>query len=294
MEKNDSIISENVKNTENNFHITLKNFKNKFPFTWGIIICNINLYLIFSSVYWCSALGFPSNINLLLYIFAEIILVFDFFLKLILRRFKRITNVYQKFFKIEKKFNVLDLILQIIFNFPIISTIYWLNREKAHDHYYAFSIKLIKIWDIIQFIQNFEEILLCSSLFDIIYFKLFENILIMAAFTHFSACSWLFVNKIWPKSNCKKGYFLRKNREKLPLIDTYLDSLVWAVSAMTGASYGDVTPNTSQEIVISVMMLVIGASFYGKVFADFEKIIQINKLEKIEKKYNFILNFYRT
>ena len=64
----------------------------------------------------------------------------------------------------------------------------------------------------------------------------------------------------------------------------YLDSLSWAVATMTGTSYGDVSPTTNYEIFISIIMMILGASFYGKVFADFEKIMQVMRKERMDKK----------
>ncbi len=68
------------------------------------------------------------------------------------------------------------------------------------------------------------------------------------------------------------------------LIFIYIESLNWAVCAMTGTSFGDVTPQTDYEVLLSVVMMVLGATFYGKIFADFESIMYVTRTEKLEKR----------
>lgn len=68
------------------------------------------------------------------------------------------------------------------------------------------------------------------------------------------------------------------------IVTKYIFSASWAVSTMTGNSYGDVTPQTMPEMILSLVMMVLGASFYGKLFADFATIMEIVRADKVEKK----------
>ena len=53
---------------------------------------------------------------------------------------------------------------------------------------------------------------------------------------------------------------------------------------MTGNSFGDVTPYTNMEIIVATIMMVMGATFYGKIFADFESLMILTRSDKIEKR----------
>ena len=263
--------------------VKISNFIRTFAFIWCFTIWFLNLTLLFSSVFWAASLDIPSNFDLLILVSVEIIIIIDFILKIIISNIIFVPKHVKKIFNLQNSKSKIKFIFQVMTSIPLVTFVFLSQIENKDIYFYIFLIKLLKVYDINAFINRFEDILLNSSFFHLVGFKLFENIIIMISFTHFSSCSWLLVNKIWPEFQGKEGFFKRKKRENLPLIDTYLDSSVWAVSAMTGASYGDVTPNTIIEIILAVFMMILGASFYGKVFADFEKIIQINLSEKLEK-----------
>lgn len=56
---------------------------------------------------------------------------------------------------------------------------------------------------------------------------------------------------------------------------------------MLGGSFGDVTPKTTYEIIISIIMMLVGAIFYAKIFAEFEKITFMRARESIMRKKMF-------
>jgi len=58
---------------------------------------------------------------------------------------------------------------------------------------------------------------------------------------------------------------------------------------MTGNSFGDVTPQNTQEEFISVLIMVLGASVFAKVFSDFEYIISMLGREKQQHRYHLLL-----
>ncbi len=53
---------------------------------------------------------------------------------------------------------------------------------------------------------------------------------------------------------------------------------------MTGCSFGDVVPVTYNESLIATIMMVFGATFYGKVFGDFEALMQLTRGDIVFKK----------
>ncbi len=61
---------------------------------------------------------------------------------------------------------------------------------------------------------------------------------------------------------------------------------------MNGLCYGNVSGITGAEITISVIVMVIGASFYAKVFADFETIIRLSRKDKLERRLVNLFFFF--
>ena len=75
--------------------------------------------------------------------------------------------------------------------------------------------------------------------------------------------------------------------KKICCVSYILSFLEWAVSTMTGTCFGDVFPTTDIEIFATVIIMVIGSTFYCQIFADFETIIYVLRLENLQKMYIF-------
>ena len=69
-----------------------------------------------------------------------------------------------------------------------------------------------------------------------------------------------------------------------PNLEKYADSLIWAVSTMTGCSFGDVTPRTLNEIILSLLTFLIGMIVLAKTFSDFASLKFLLDEEKTQKK----------
>lgn len=68
------------------------------------------------------------------------------------------------------------------------------------------------------------------------------------------------------------------------LINLYLNSLSWGTYVLTGTSFNDIHPVNKTEIGLSLILLVMGALIYGKIFGDFEKAMHLINQEKHIKK----------
>jgi len=66
------------------------------------------------------------------------------------------------------------------------------------------------------------------------------------------------------------------------LFRKYVDSAMWAVTALTGCSFGDVTPRTLQEVIISNVVFVIGILLLAKIFSDFASMLHLFDIENIK------------
>ena len=183
--------------------IKLKNYFKGFGFLWSITILIINIIVSFSSMLWICYIKFPNGLNLGIEIFCEIMIAIDFFLKFYMKKFEKENSLmFMKliyFNTTKEKINFFFLMISsipfLIF-FAIIKNQYNLNLDGFTFLEIIFALKLIRIMEISLFLYKIKEILIYSTMEFLIIFKLFENILILLASTHFSACSWIFVNKI--------------------------------------------------------------------------------------------------
>lgn len=94
-------------------------------------------------------------------------------------------------------------------------------------------------------------------------------------FIHLAACVWLFVNKMEPVSS--NPYFYRKNRENSTYAFKYVVSLEWTNDVFTGNSFGDATPLGITESITALFGMVVGASVFAIIFADFEDLMKLTR-----------------
>lgn len=53
---------------------------------------------------------------------------------------------------------------------------------------------------------------------------------------------------------------------------------------MTGCSYGDVTPRSFNEVIVSLVIYVVGACILAKVFGDFASLMYLLSIEKAQER----------
>ena len=64
-----------------------------------------------------------------------------------------------------------------------------------------------------------------------------------------------------------------------------MNSLSWATYVLTGTSFNDVYPVSNNEFTLTLLLMVMGALIYGKMFGDFEKAMHLLNHEKHLKKF---------
>lgn len=62
----------------------------------------------------------------------------------------------------------------------------------------------------------------------------------------------------------------------------YIDSMSWAVSTLTGCSFGDVSPLTLNEILLSLATFLIGTILLAKIFSDFASLKNLLEAENVQ------------
>lgn len=256
-----------------------------------------NIFEIFSVFFWVSVKGFPNEINLALEMLVDIFLGLDLILRFCLKPyFQKNNNLFFMnflFMKEEERIKyttVIKDVLIIISGLPYVTFVTALNYAVSLDlhtndlYSYLLFFKLFRFCDlwltkdkILIVLNNFNFML-------VIFYRMFTVMIILLLTTHVAACFWLFVNKAESE---QFNYFHLYENKYHNLSDQYILALEWAVSTMTGTCFGDVFPTTDIEIFATVIIMVIGSTFYCQIFADFETIIYVLRLENLQKMYIF-------
>jgi len=59
-----------------------------------------------------------------------------------------------------------------------------------------------------------------------------------------------------------------------------MDSCLWAVSTLVACSFGDVTPRTLQEVILSLVTLLVGVMLIAMIFSDFASLMYLLDIER--------------
>jgi len=245
--------------------------------------------------------GFPDNINLSVEILAEILFIIDMTLRFCLWKFTihdhRVYFINIFYINDPDGIPISRIIrdtLIIIGGMPMVTLIttakYFTFVNVNYNDLYSYLLffKLFRFFDIIQTRDKIKGIINNMQFQFVMLYKLLWAFIILLLTSHIAACFWLFVNKA--ESDDDQNSYYASSRDKYNnLSDEYVLAMEWAVSTMTGTCFGDVFPITSLEIFSSVIIMVVGSTFYGQIFADFETIIYVSRFEKLEKRLFFFL-----
>lgn len=263
------------------------NHFSSFAFLWAVFISILNLFQAFSVFFWVSIEGFPNDINLSIEILLELIYLLDIILRLCLRKYARNNNrlyflnhLYNESSPIADTFIMIGSLPYII-TISVTGHFIYIDTNNNDLYSYLLFIKLFRFFDLLRTRDKLHKLLNSLNFSFVIFYRFLVTIIILMFTTHIAACFWLIVNKA--ESSDRNFYAISRFKYN-NFVDQYVLALEWAVSSMTGSCFGDVTPTTNLEVLTSVIIMVIGSTFYCQIFADFETIIYVSRMEKLEKK----------
>lgn len=235
--------------------------------------------------------------------------------RLILRTCNREVLAGLKLYHVRMTDGFISLLLLFIGSFPQLTFYYLLDSYftviDLFDPIYSFllAIKILRAIELTRYIDKVQEKLFYRTTKALILIKFLVNIGLILLITHTAVSAFMFIEKIHPKSKGPHSWSTNEanpfREGKLPfifqstieisyyersgLLDAstyvkYTEALSWAVSTMTGSSYGDVTPRSFSEVCLSLVIYVVGACVLAKVFGDFASLMYLLSIEKTQER----------
>lgn len=128
-------------------------------------------------------------------------------------------------------------------------------------------LPLLRLQQLVRISQRWEALqLLSSPVVRIIRYGL--AILLIA---NLAACLWLWVGIQEPGAD---GWIQRLDLGRDDFADLYLRSLYWTVTTLATVGYGDITPRTSVEMIVAILMMLTGVSLYAFAIGNMVNLIQ--------------------
>lgn len=249
-----------------------------FHFTWSILIMICNLYNYFTVPYFLGIPSFPSGFWLGLEMMFEFIMILDFIGRCL---YKDLLNT-KYMWLLEEEDCVQIKVFMAISSIPysFISAIINIELDSLVISLLRCG-KLLRYFQITTFFNNLEVIRKEGSIYVI---ELLKLMLLLFACVHYLSCIWLLVARLenMNRSSAWNDYWVHNNASQFEL---YLDSLFWAVEALTGIIIGKTLKFTYYEMNLCVAVMIIGALTYARIFG---RLVAILEKENFHKEDNRI------
>ena len=74
---------------------------------------------------------------------------------------------------------------------------------------------------------------------------------------HWIVCSWIFIARF----------------EKIVIIPTYIDAIYWCITTLTTVGYGDISPVTDLQKILTMVAMIFGVILYGYVIGNIASLL---------------------
>lgn len=95
--------------------------------------------------------------------------------------------------------------------------------------------------------------------------RLLKIMLMVLLVTHIVGCFWFLIGLSGGTNIYNGGWMFRFEFDTQDTIANYVASLYWAFSTLTTVGYGDISARTPQEQIYSMIMMLLGVSWYAYV-----------------------------
>ena len=172
----------------------------KTAIIWSILILILNIWTLFSSIFWFSVLSHPLSVLLFIEITIECIIFFEILCRLYLRIWFSEPYESLNLLHTNKKDGVWVFVILLISSFPIITLNVAINGAETSENKseeilsYLYILKILRSFEISRALSKIEEKLFYKKFKTLIFIKFLINLMYVLVIMHISTCSWLFVS----------------------------------------------------------------------------------------------------
>ncbi|MFH1100731.1 MAG: cyclic nucleotide-binding domain-containing protein [Methanobacteriota archaeon] len=219
-----------------------------FKESWDIIIAILTIFLAIE-IPLRLAFDYPL-LNIYIEIIITLLLVIDIIINFITQIYSKgilIKNQKQITHRYIRKLFFFDLIAAIPFAlltlvFPGVILIRWLSLTRL--------FKLLRLNSLISKWRNHQVINPSVLRLGVFFFWIF-------LLAHGLACLWIYIARI----------------ENLDTIPTYMNAIYWTITTITTVGYGDITPITDLQKILTMAAMIIGVGVYGFVIGNIASLL---------------------
>lgn len=162
--------------------------------------------------------------------------------------------------------------------------------------------KLPRLYRLVKFVRLFKIVSKLKSRkwisafaekanFSLASLRSLKFLIILMLLLHLTACAWYYVEVV--EDFHPDTWISRQNLQNKSVGDYYLWCLYWALTVLDTIGYGDIVPRTSYEIIVCLIWMAVGISFYSYTISNLSVMFyNINKRQNfIQQKEDFLKEF---
>jgi hypothetical protein len=236
---------------------------------WDITIVSLT---VISSLLISYQIGFVHNRNhlndMIIYLIDVFFILDIYFIFFTSYRFQGIEVTNQK--EIKRNYLRTFFPIDVIANFPfdlIVILIGDLSVVNVSLVLFLRLLRLLRVVRLLKIFQQWSE----KSWTNSGYLRIQKFLIIILLAIHWIACLWFFtayLDRFPPDS-----WVVRAGIETADNFTQYLRSLYWAIVTMTTVGYGDITPFRNTEYILSIVVILLGASTYAFMIGNIASLI---------------------
>ncbi|GMH59532.1 hypothetical protein TrST_g11508 [Triparma strigata] len=103
--------------------------------------------------------------------------------------------------------------------------------------------------------------------------RMMKIVLMVLLVTHLVGCLWYMIGRTGGDDPIDGGWMWRYQLSNHTIEQQYVTSLYWAFSTLTTVGYGDISARTPQEQIYSMLMMLLGVSWYAYIVSSMSTIM---------------------
>ena len=147
-------------------------------------------------------------------------------------------------------------------------------------------LKLLRVLRVIRYMKKWEQTLGINVGVS----RMMKIALVVCMVTHLIACLWYYLT-LFERDSWSVAYGVLD----ADLYTKYLAAIYWAFSTLTTVGFGDVSANSNIERIFSVVVMVMGVSWYAFIISSISSIVHLfdRRNAKIQRNTSLVLQFMR-
>ena len=130
-------------------------------------------------------------------------------------------------------------------------------------------------------LQKFDELVVSDSMDLLVTFvNLTIKIIVIA---HYMACIFYYIGNEELKTN-KRGWVLGRDLHKKGFKTKYITSMYWAFTTMSAVGYGDITPSTRDEMLVTITCMITSCGTFAYI---------VNRIGTVVMEFNQISDQFK-